>query len=612
MTKLPFCLATAALALTGCIPDSGETLSTHESESDIPTVPAGIESAGVLGQGRNVVTEELRGDCVRSATTINIPLQEASLRFDSSLLKEEASEMLGFSMDAKARYKLVSGSARAKFSRSLTNNSLSVGMFYVADYRMGIERLDQGNLQWLVQPGAADWLNRCGDHFLHQRERGGQLYLLYRIDFSSTAARQDFEGSVGVSFPAGEVNASITRQSSRFVNRASVHVEAFQVGGDVTRLSSILGGGGADANAGRVIIECSMTNLAPCGTFMQNAINYASSQAAGSFSDSLRASPADRTYLFKDWSLLGVSIPVRAVPTAVKSARFALRELFDGQVEFADRVAVLKGGTLYVPPALQSQLTGYASAVQRNLAILTDAAARCYDGLVDPADAGQVAACTSGVTLSTLTSVGYDASLTMDKLVVDLRQPFAFGGMYQLTSTGAQHDVVNPFTGTTSCPPGFTAQLYGQSLAASQIPVLSRVKHHVCFGPRAGGGWDFTGAFQDNGTGGAFVPNSYAGSAGADCPAGTGTPQMHGWGWTAGLGALSNHRFCTTGTRTPGSMTIGGLFQRATSCAASYPNALTGTTSCPEGFSEVPIANVEGIKGDTHCSATQFVCKPRF
>jgi len=26
----------------------------------------------------------------------------------------------------------------------------------------------------------------------------------------------------------------------------------------------------------------------------------------------------------------------------------------------------------------------------------------------------------------------------------------------------------------------------------------------------------------------------------------------------------------------------------------------------------VPIANVEGIKGDTHCSATQFVCKPRF
>jgi len=103
MFKLPFCLATAALALTGCIPDSGETLSSHEAEIDIPAVPTGIESAGTLGQGRNVVTEELRGDCVRSATTINIPLQEASLRFDSSLLKEEASEMLGFSVNAKAR-----------------------------------------------------------------------------------------------------------------------------------------------------------------------------------------------------------------------------------------------------------------------------------------------------------------------------------------------------------------------------------------------------------------------------------------------------------------------------------------------------------------------------
>jgi len=614
MTKLPFCLATAALALTGCIPDSGETLSTHESESDIPTVPAGIESAGVLGQGRNVVTEELRGDCVRSATTINIPLQEASLRFDSSLLKEEASEMLGFSMDAKARYKLVSGSARAKFSRSLTNNSLSVGMFYVADYRMGIERLDQGNLQWLVQPGAADWLNRCGDHFLHQRERGGQLYLLYRIDFSSTAARQDFEGSVGVSFPAGEVNATLTRQSSRFVNRASVHVEAFQVGGDVTRLSSILGGGGADANAGRVIIECSMTNLAPCGTFMQNAINYASSQAAGSFSDSLRANPADRTYLFKDWSLLGVSIPVRTVPAQVKNARAALRQLFDGQVEFADRVAVLKGGTLYVPPALKSQLTGYASAAQLNLAILTDAAAACYDQLLDPSNASQVAACTSGVTLSSLASVGYDTSLTMDKLVVDLRQPFAFGGMYQVTVSGVQHDVVNPFTGTTSCPAGFTASPYGQSVADRTWVPISTVNHYVCLAPDsvAGGGWDFTGAFQDNGNGGAFVANTYAGSTGASCPAGTGAPQIHGWGRISGMSALSNHRFCSTGTRSPGRMTIGGVFQRATSCAASYPNVLTGTTSCPEGFSEVAIANVQGTTNGANCGATQFVCKPRF
>jgi hypothetical protein len=255
--------------------------------------------------------------------------------------------------------------------------------------------------------------------------------------------------------------------------------------------------------------------------------------------------------------------------------------------------------------------------VQRNLALLTDAATLCYDGLVDPADAGQVAACTSGATLSALTASGYDASLTMDKLVVDLRQPFAFGGMYQLTFSGKAANVANPFTGTTSCPAGFTAYAYGHSYPwlGSLMDSIAQVDHYVCLAPDsvAGGGWDFTGAFQDNGSGGAFVPNSYAGSTGAACPAGTGTPQIHGWGVVSGSNAYSNHRFCSTGSRSPGRMTIGGLFQRSTCVfqgrdAGARSNALTGAATCPEGFSEVLIANVRMFG----CSATQFVCKPRF
>jgi len=602
-------LIATALALAGCIPDPGEAaFSIRASDSDIPVIPTDIATAGLLGQGRNVVTEELRGDCVRSATTLTIPLQESSLRFGSSLLKEEASEMLGYSVDAKARYKLVSGSARAKFSRSLTQNSLSLGMFYVADYLMGIERLDQGSLQWLVPPGSADWLNRCGDHFLHQRERGGQLYLLYRIDFGSLAARQEFEGAVGVSFPAGEVNGSVTRQSSRFVNRASVHVEAFQVGGDVTRLSSILGGGGPDANAGRVVIECNMANLAPCGTFMQNAINYASAQTAGSFSDTLRASPADRTYLFKDWSLLGVAIPTRTVPAAVKSARFALRQLFDGQVEVADRIAVLKGGTLYVPAALRAQLDGYAQVAQRNLAILGDAVAQCYDQITDPASATQVAACSDAATAGALAAQGYDASLTIAKLAVDIRLPYVFGGMYQATLPGyTPHNVVNPFTNALSCPAGFTAYVYGRSLAT-----ISTVSNHVvCLAPDTvpGGGWEFTGAFEINDGGATLVANGFAASATASCPAGTGLDYTHGSVMSATTPVTSGWlRFCSTGVRSNARTTIGGMFQKPDNCGDTIPNPLTGAPTCPEGFVAQRFSQVRSPTSFS-CTMSHYVCK---
>lgn len=410
--------AGTSLAAAACASDHGGAVQVGERAEDLSlsVVPTGIETAGALGQGRDAITEEFRGDCVRSATTVNIPLQEANLRFDSSLLQEEASEMLGFSVDAKARFKLVSGSARARFSRSLTNKSLSIGMFYVADYNMGVERLDQANLEWTVDPAAPDFINRCGDHVLQQRERGGQLFLLYRIDFASSEAKQEFEGSVGVNFAAGEVNASVNRASSRFANRASVHVEAFQVGGDVTRLSSILNAGGPDANAGRVIVECNMQNLAPCSQFMQNAIAYASDQSEGSFSQTLRENPADRAYLFKDWGLLGVPVPQRRVPATVKATRTILRELFDGQVELADRLALLRGGNIFVHAELRAQLDTYSRKVQSNIAILSDAIDPCYDFLLDPSDADQVEACTTGV--DDLEARGYDPSLTMDELTV--------------------------------------------------------------------------------------------------------------------------------------------------------------------------------------------------
>lgn len=609
---LPITIAT--LLTAGCMEPSaesdGDTDTTDTTGStaqaiDVIVTPIGIETAGAIGQGRNQITEELRADCVRSANTVTIPLQEASLRFDSSLLKQEASSMLGFSMDAKARFKMISGSARARFSRSLTSNSLSIGMFYVADYRTGIDRIDQASLQWLVDPNAPDWLNRCGDTVLYQRERGGQLYLMYRIDFSSLAARQEFEGSVGVSWPAGSVNTSVQQSASRFVGRASVHVEAFQVGGDVTRLSSVLGGGGPDAAAGRVVLDCSMTNLAPCGAFLQSAINYASSQATGSFSDSLRTTPADRSYLFKDWSILGVPAAVREVPAAVKSARLSLRQRFDAQVELADRIAIMRSGRIFVPAALRPLLDGYDLAVQTNLALLTDAAARCFDLLTDPSSATQLAACTNGATLADLRSRGFDDSITMSSLNVDVRLPYAFGGMYQVTTTGSpRSDVVNPFTGTLGCPAGFTAHVWGVSYVGFRIPLPILVTRYMCLAPDtvAGGGWDFSGAYELTDAGATMVPNTYAGTGGA-CGGGNG-----GLRYGRALnGTGTQNYFCSTGARSPQRTTLGGMFTRDDHCGPSYPNPLTGASTCPEGFTEVLVSR-DQIWPAT-CVTSYFVCK---
>ncbi|WP_157232090.1 hypothetical protein [Hyalangium minutum] len=579
-------------------------LGVQEQSSETVMVPTGITTAARLGQGRDWVKEELRSECVRSATSVTIPLQQANLRFSSSMLREEASESLGFSLEAKARFGLVDASAKARFSRSLTSSSLSVGMFYMADYRLGIQKLDEGSLQWLVQPGSADWLSRCGDEFMLQKEVGGQLYLLYRLDFSSLSARQEFEASVGVSWPAGSVNSQVSSQASRFAGRASVHVEAFQYGGDVTRLSSILGGA---AEAGRVVLDCSMTNLAPCGAFMQNAITYASAQGAGTFSDSLNSQPADRVYLFKDWGMLGVPAPVRTVGASVQQARTSLRQLFDQQVEFQERVATLKSGRLYVSPDLRSRLDAHELGVQRNLSLISDAVKRCYDQLTDPQNPTLVNDCVTGSQLSTLVSKGYDPNLTIAALNVDVRLPFVFGGMYQVDdSRSSPNDVVNPFTGTVGCPSGFTAMQFGRIYTPEH---RTGANQFLCVAPQGTvQGWSFTGLFQvdDRGSAGNNVSNTFAGGL-LNCPMGTGI--AYRFGRATGPESLwgVNQNLCSLGTRTSEKMPLGGLYQVDDCGRNNVANPLTGTLSCPDGFATLQVGRVK--TPESRCGANQYLCK---
>lgn len=607
-------LGAAASAVLNCGGEPGSTqqeaLGQRTQASETTVVPTTLQTMGRLGQGRDLVKEELRAECVRSATTVSIPTQEASLRFDSSMLREEASQMLGFSMDAKARFGLVNASAKAKFSRSLTSNSLSLSMFYAADYNLGVQKLDEGNLQWLVTPGSPDWISRCGDDFMLQKQVGGQLFLLYRIDFSSVDSRSEFESSVGVSWPAGEVNAQVNTKASQFSGRASVHVEAYQSGGDVTRLSSILGGSTPSGEAGRVILDCSMQNLAPCGAFMQNAILYASSQDPGSFSDTLRTNPADRKYLFKDWGLLGVSIPVRSVGADIRAARFSLQQRFDKQLEFQERVATLKSGRLYVPQVLRSQLDGFELGVQRNLALISDAVYACYDAITNPQDPAQVAACVNGSQEGTLVSRGYDPSLTMDRLSVDMRMPYVFGGMYQVDDYPTKYNannVVNPVTNSLGCPSGFTRFQFGRVRAPETSDGATQ---YLCVAPYNGTtqGWSFTGAYQtdDKGSSGNNVFNLYAGG-GLGCPSGTGIPYRFGRATGPESGWGVSQYVCSLSTFSPDKMPIGGMYQVDDCGRNNVSNPMTGTQGCPEGFSAVQMARVK--MPESKCGGVQYVCK---
>lgn len=466
--------------------------------------------------------------------------------------------------------------------------------------------------------------------FLWQKDLGGQLFMLYRIDFSSESARQEFEAAVGVSWPMGEVNAKVTANASRFEGRAAVHVEAYQYGGDVTRLSSILGGTASDTStsAARVILDCSMTNLAPCGQFLERAITYASSQDAGAFSVTVGQRPADRRYTYKDWTMLGVNAPVRSIGAEVGTARFGLQQRFDKQIEIQERVTALKSGRLFVPPQLRSQLDAFELVVQRNILLIQDAVRACYDNLTNPQDPSQIGACVSAASEAALVSRGYDTTLTMDRFTVDVRLPYVFGGMFQVDNACScsgitircaiecaigrppATNIANPFTGALTCPGGFAAFPIGKVVKAGSTYGGWTASQYLCLAPQGAlEGWSFTGTFQtdDAGTGANTVNIlNYFGGSGLACPSGS-TTMRYGRAVGPESGSGVNQFFCTTLVKSTERMPFGGMYQQNDSaCAGGAVNPVTGTYACPEGFSPVLRGRA---KYNPSCGANQYVCK---
>ncbi|WP_375769476.1 hypothetical protein NR798_00920 [Archangium gephyra] len=609
-------------------PPEAEQLGSQEQRLEHVVVPVSISTEAVLGQGRNSITHEFRGMCV-SAPTVNIPTQEATVRFDSSFSRDETSEMLGFSVEAKAKFAKWGASARAKFSRSLESKTYSMTQVYGADYRLETRKLDESQLNWLVSPTASDWLTRCGDEFVMQKQVGGQLFLLYRIDFDSVETKSEFQAAVGANWGAGDVNAEVQKKAQQFRGRASVHVEAFQSGGDVTQLGNIFSGIGGTVEPGRAAVDCNIDNLTACGEFMRLGLAYATAQTPDAFQPNLRANPADRTYLLKDWGVLGVPMPPRIVTTQIQYARRHLEELFDLQLEIQDRIQTLRRSQFPLRTEVQALMQQYDSESQYNISLILAASQKCYDLLTDMNNAAQVAACVDGAQESNMP--GFKA---LDVRRLDLRLPYTFGGMYQVDDsqtpvtiklpfggsfTIQPANVANPATGGLSCPAGFSPYRYGRILT----PGTGRGgNQYLCMGTTTDTSltWHFAGSYQKDTDGNYVVGNPYYPITLtfpkttiylAGCPSSTALKMGSAQVPTTDGSTIAVEKFmCSTMTWTTGSMKFAGMYQIDPCGSDSVPNPFTGNMGCPAGYIAMRFGQV--ITPTSRCTATQYLCKSQY
>lgn len=365
---------------------------------EIPS--ASRSNKAVLGEGYNVKTEEFAGVCV-TGNVQYAGTPESSIRFDRSMSSTEVADSLGFSLGGKARYGLYKGSMSAKFASEASASDYAEVLVYSAQYNFKNARLNYTGLSDVGERAKGsssdsnfvwdNWERTCGHEYVEQVVLGASLYISIKLEFATKADKQSFNAEFSVGGPMFEAKGALEKASSKFGKKASVTIQAYQLGGDVAQLSQALSGtsnvqvtvGDSVENKNvNALISCSMDNPSACLALLDRAMEYATNefptQVKPDYDPTHPAGPAELVYLTSPWDELALYPPPPLLEDSVNVAREDLSFIFEQNLKYRNRVYALKSGRLNLSPSQQQKINEIDIAVSSNLKLLYDAANVCY------------------------------------------------------------------------------------------------------------------------------------------------------------------------------------------------------------------------------------------
>ena len=327
--------------------------------------------------------------------------QESFLTFDRSLSSSEVSSSLGFEVNTRARYGVVKGSASAKFMQQATDSRYSETTVYLHRIRFKNARLKPDTVSLTPNIGATvkkqgnsfvwdDWEKVCGHEFVSQAALGAELYICMRLEFATERDSSDFRASFNVKGPSFAVEGQLEKASDMFAGKASIIVSAYQLGGDVSRLSSIFNSPQPDGSKESApILRCSIENPKACLEVLDRALKYASdTNDPNAFPQQLRngqllpsatGGPAELIYVTEPWTNLAFLPPPPEITSLVKSAREELSRVFEENLSYLIRINNLKELNVRFSASQANRLNSAETAVTGNMVLINSAATVCYE-----------------------------------------------------------------------------------------------------------------------------------------------------------------------------------------------------------------------------------------
>ena len=335
----------------------------------------------LVGSAYNSQTQLFIGQGCVTGDTRRSGVSLSSFSFEQSLSQQQARKELGFGAGGRASFGIAEASFSARFARSATSSALSVSSVWLSEYRLPSDTLvnpKHSEIGQAVGTNDERWRETCGDRYVNEITRGAKLFVSVRIDFSSEQAKEDFQTKFQLSGPLYSANADLKTASDEFSQDARVRVSAFQIGGDVSKLTAVFG----DTTENRAsFVQCSLGDFVRCASVVEAVLAYAADTAQGFPSQIAPDSTPGAAPLFyrtSDYTAAAIyPAEYPGLAEAVRLARRSLETSFNREFEreiLAERLLAYDLGS-----DNRRDLAAQREIVQTNIVSMLAASKTCYD-----------------------------------------------------------------------------------------------------------------------------------------------------------------------------------------------------------------------------------------
>lgn len=120
----------------------------------------------------------------------------------------------------------------------------------------------------VAEMGESEFLDYCGDQFVHRLKKGASAYVTLKIDAGTNELKREIESELGLNvIDFIDVSMNFKKMMKKYNLKGNLTVSAYQEGGFAARINSIFGNGEGVAN-------CNASDFAKCEILLKETVYY--------------------------------------------------------------------------------------------------------------------------------------------------------------------------------------------------------------------------------------------------------------------------------------------------------------------------------------------------